>query len=57
MSKLYGIPIMYSIAGGKTTGSIFDDEKLIVYSEENKFDLIKHGYDRDLIEVIPNIEY
>lgn len=54
MSKLYGIPIMYSIAGGKTTGSIFDDEKLIVYSEENKFDLIKHGYDRDLIEVIPN---
>ncbi len=43
MSKLYGIPIMYSIAGGKTTGSIFDDEKLIVYSEENKSDLIKHG--------------
>lgn len=54
ISKLYGIPVMYSIAGGKTTRSVFDNEKLIVYSEENKEDLIKNGYRNDLIEVIPN---
>ncbi len=54
ITKLCGINIMYSIAGGKASARNFDNEELIVYSEENKEDLIKEGYLPERIEVISN---
>lgn len=54
ISKIYGLPILYSIAGGKINKNVFEDENLIVYSFENKEDLVIDGYREDRIKVISN---
>lgn len=55
MGLFYGIPVMYSIAGGQITGKThFDEDDLIVYSEENKIDLLNKGYLDKQIRVISN---
>lgn len=54
ISLLYDIPIMYNIAGGKDIMNIFNNEKLIVYSEENKENYRKIDYPENQIEVISN---
>lgn len=54
MAKIHGLPILYSVPGGKVTSHIFDKEDLIVYSLENKEDLILSGYEESKIKVISN---
>lgn len=55
LGLFYGIPVIYSIAGGQITGKThFEGDKLIVYSQENKDDLLSEGYEEDQIQVISN---
>ncbi|MGN8646339.1 glycosyltransferase [Gracilibacillus sp. HCP3S3_G5_1] len=57
ISTLINIPIIYNIPGGKIdkfSAQLLEDEKLLVYSEENKLELSKYGYDTNKITVISN---
>ena len=54
VAMLFKIPIMFSVAGGKAPNHIFENEKLIVYSQENKNDLIRFGINDDRIDVMSN---
>lgn len=54
VAMIYKIPIMFSVAGGKAPNHIFENEKLIVYSQENKNDLKRFGINGSKIDVISN---
>lgn len=57
IEKVTGIPIIYNIPGGKInkkTPSIMGDRNILVYSEENKLDLIKYNYNPERVKVISN---
>jgi len=57
ISDSMNIPVIYTIAGGtvpKIIPYILKKEEVIVFSKENKIDLINYGYKSSLIEVIPN---
>ena len=57
VSDLTNIPIIYNIPGGqisKQTAKIMNNKKILVYSEENKIDLMKYGHEEDKINVISN---
>lgn len=61
VEKLTGIPSIYMIPGGKISSfsarmirSILKDKKIIVYSKENRLDLLKEGVSEDDILHISN---
>lgn len=57
ISKVNKIPIIYNIPGGKIgefTAEVMKGEKLLVYSDENKLELLKFGHDKNNITVISN---
>lgn len=57
ISKVNNIPIVYNIPGGRInrfTAVVMGNENLLVYSEENKLELINYGYDINKITVISN---
>lgn len=57
ISSVTHIPIIYNIPGGKVdqfAADILDNEELLVYSDENKMELVKYGYDSSKISVISN---
>lgn len=57
ISKVTNIPIIYNIPAGKVnkfTAKVMGDEELLVFSEENKLELIKNGYNENKITVISN---
>lgn len=57
LKELFGIPVIYTIPGGnvsKYTPLILRNEKIIVFSQENKKALENEGYDSNKIKVISN---
>src|SRR5690625_2913327 len=57
VESLTNIPIIYNLPGGivtKNTAHILKNKNLVVYSVENKLELIKYGHRESKIRVISN---
>ena len=57
ISFITGIPVVYMQAGGEIEyvfKKLFAGDRVVVFSNENKVELIKHGFDQEKIIVITN---
>ena len=57
IEQIVNVPILYNIPGGNIPwffSKIMKDKNILVYSEENKRDLVDNGYKSSLVKVITN---